>query len=77
MEFDSESDLLYCGQKDGNINIWCLKTDTKNYFETKVHKSEIMSMIAMPKLQFLASAGLDKYWVLWDTVEKKMKRKNK
>ncbi len=36
-----------------------------------------MSMIAMPKLQFLASAGLDKYWVLWDTINNKMKRKNK
>ena len=50
MEFDSESELLYCGQKDGNINIWNLKTDTKNYLEKNIHKSEIMSMIAMPKL---------------------------
>lgn len=33
MEFDSESDVLYCGQKDGYINIWCLKTDTKVGFE--------------------------------------------
>ena len=33
-----------------------------------------MSMIAMPKLQFLASAALDKYWILWDTIDNKKKR---
>ena len=76
MEFDTESELLYCGQKDGNINIWNLKTDTKNYLEKNVHESVIMSMIAMPKLQFLASAALDPYWVLWDTINNNMKRRN-
>jgi len=28
----------------------------------------------MPKLQFLASAALDKYWILWDTIDNKKKR---
>jgi hypothetical protein len=37
MEFDTESELLYCGQKDGNINIWNLKTDTKVYYNTIIN----------------------------------------
>jgi len=31
-------------------------------------------MIAMPKLQFLASAALDGKLILWDTIENKKKR---
>jgi len=33
-----------------------------------------MDMIAMPKLQFLASASMDGRLILWDTITNKKKR---
>ena len=33
-----------------------------------------MDMIAMPKLQFLASASMDAKLILWDTITNKKKR---
>ena len=52
-----------------------MKTDTEIAFEnTGAHRSVIMDMIAMPKLQFLASASLDGLLILWDTINNKKKR---
>jgi WD40 repeat protein len=36
--------------------------------------SIITDMIAMPKLQFLASSSLDSKLILWDTINNKRKR---
>jgi hypothetical protein len=33
----------------------------------------IMDMIVMPKLQFMASGGMDGKLVLWDTINNKIK----
>lgn len=74
LEWDGVNELLYCGQKDGQINIWNLKTDTETSLEKDSHTKVIMDMIAMPKLQFLVSAALDGNLILWDTLHYKKKR---
>jgi len=74
LEWDGVNELLYCGQKDGQINIWNLKTDTESSLDRDSHNKVIMDMIAMPKLQFLASAALDGILILWDTLNYKKKR---
>ena len=74
LEWDGVNELLYCGQKDGQINIWNLKTDTESSLDRDSHNKVIMDMIAMPKLQFLASAALDGNLILWDTLTYKKKR---
>ena len=38
------------------------------------HKDVITDMIAMPKLQFLASASLDGNLILWETINNRKKR---
>ena len=35
---------------------------------------QINDIIAMPKLQFMASASMDKKLILWDTINNKIKR---
>ena len=70
LEWDGVNELLYCGQKDGQIIIWNLKTDTETSLDRDSHTKVIMDMIAMPKLQFLASAALDGNLILWDTLKK-------
>ena len=41
------------------------------------HTAEVTAMLPLPKLQFLASAGLDKKIVLWDLLENTPKREYK
>jgi len=75
LAWDSLNEILYCGQYDGLINIWKLKTDTESQLEDKsAHTAVITDMIAMPKLQFLASASLDGKLILWNTINDKKKR---
>ncbi|EGR33574.1 hypothetical protein IMG5_048910 [Ichthyophthirius multifiliis] len=75
LAWDSLNEILYCGQKNGNIVIWYFKTDTEKDLEKDcAHTEVIMDMIAMPKLQFLATAALDGNLILWDTIINKKKR---
>ncbi|KRX07968.1 WD40-repeat-containing domain [Pseudocohnilembus persalinus] len=77
LTWDSQNERLYCGQKDGVICIWNFKTDTEDEFKvdrTGGHTGVIMDMIAMPKLQFLASASLDSKIILWETINYTKKR---
>lgn len=41
------------------------------------HTMEVTTMLPLPKLQFLASAGLDKKIILWDLLENDIKREYK
>ncbi|CAK75155.1 unnamed protein product (macronuclear) [Paramecium tetraurelia] len=74
MTWDGINEILYCGQKEGQINIWNLKNDTEIQFEDISHTDVVMDMIAMPKLQFMASASLDHNLILWNTLSKKRER---
>ncbi|KAL4503262.1 hypothetical protein ABPG72_000868 [Tetrahymena utriculariae] len=75
LAWDSLNEILYCGQKNGNIVIWYFKTDTEKELEREgAHTEVIMDMITMPKLQFLASGALDGLLILWDTINNKKKR---
>jgi WD40 repeat protein len=39
LAWDSLNEILYCGQKDGSINIWNFKTDTETaLFDKDGHK---------------------------------------
>lgn len=57
--------------------MWNLKTDTEQLMEPanqeESHNSFIMDMVSMPKLQFLASGGIDSKLILWDTISYKVK----
>ena len=75
LAWDSLNEILYCGQNDGGINRWNFKTDSEDALDsTEAHSRVIMDMIAMPKLQFLASASMDGRLILWDTITNKKKR---
>lgn len=77
LAWDGIGEVLYCGEKDGGINLWNLKTDTETQLAQKTdasHTGTIMDMIAMPKLQFMASGALDCNLILWDTITYEMKR---
>jgi WD40 repeat protein len=51
LAWDGIGEILYCGQKDGQINIWNLKTDTESLLDPEgAHTNVVMDMIAMPKL---------------------------
>ena len=72
--------MLYCGQKNGGIFMWNLKTDLERTL-TEGHDDEgeekanrlITCMITMPKLQFMASGRMDGKLMLWDTINSKKK----
>ncbi len=52
-----------------------MKTDTESLLDPEgAHTNVVMDMIAMPKLQFMASAALDKTLILWNTINNKKKR---
>jgi len=88
LAWDGIGEVLYCGEKDGGINLWNLKTDTETQLGKKpdsthneakfekslYHTGTIMDMIAMPKLQFMASGALDCNLILWDTITYEVKR---
>lgn len=75
MAWDGISEILYCGQKEGGIDIWNLKTDTQIPLNAEGgHTDVVMDMIAMPKLQFMASAGLDSNLILWNTLNNRKER---
>ncbi|CAD8135461.1 unnamed protein product [Paramecium pentaurelia] len=75
MTWDGINEILYCGQKEGQINIWNLKTDTETQLQSEGgHTDVVMDMIAMPKLQFMASASLDGNLILWNTLYNKRER---
>ena len=51
MAWDGIGEILYCGTKDGAINLWNLKTDTETQLPPEGgHNEVVMDMIAMPKL---------------------------
>ena len=55
--------------------MWNFKTDTETALECEDgHTEVIMDMIAMPKLQFLASGALDSKLILWETIHHEKKR---
>ncbi len=37
------------------------------------HKAMVMDMVTIPKLQFMASGGMDGKLILWDTINFKIK----
>lgn len=85
LAWDHINEVLYCGQKNGSIILWNLKTD----LEMVLHESRnaeldhegpeekvnmlITSMITMPKLQFMASGRMDGKLILWDTINSNKK----
>lgn len=79
------NEVLYCGQKSGNIYMWNLKTDLEKVLEEckpsledketnerKINEM-ITCMITMPKLQFMAGGRMDGKLILWDTINNKKK----
>jgi WD40 repeat protein len=81
MAWDELNEVLYCGLKNGGISMWNFKTDTERPMlpldavedRREAHTMMIMDMITMPKLQFMASGGMDGKLVLWDTINHKIK----
>lgn len=81
MAWDKMNEVLYCGMKNGGICMWNFKTDTERAMlaqeaveeRREAHQMMVMDMITMPKLQFMASGGMDGKLILWDTINHKIK----
>lgn len=55
---------------------WNLKTDIERPLceaGAEGHNLMVMSMVTMPKLQFMASGGMDGRLILWDTINNRKK----
>jgi WD40 repeat protein len=76
MAWDSLNEILYCSDKEGSITTWNLKTDIEKVLEEEAkdgHTLVVMAMVTMPKLQFMASGGMDGKLILWDTINNRKK----
>jgi WD40 repeat protein len=77
MAWDSLNEVLYCSDKEGSITTWNLKTDIEKPLSDGAandgHTLIVMSMVTMPKLQFMASGGMDGKLILWDTINNRKK----
>lgn len=76
MSWDPINEILYCGEHSGKVCMWNLKTDTEKFLESsgdEQHSLVITQIMPMPKLQFIATAGMDGKIILWNTINYKVK----
>ena len=74
-------DSFFSSNQKHNIILKNLKNKSEtrgNYnfkmFDNGGHSDAITALLPLPKLQFLASAGLDSRIILWDTIKMQKKR---